>query len=173
MHRNIRNKRRKITKRDTILTAQSKMGASNDVTFRSKYRKKTKVLKHEYDPFKDVPIMDIERFIQVMGQLHNRENDTFSDSYVAEQCKTNDCDPSHPTVGNTQTLSHPRSPFGEITDIAVNSRVSNINTSAIRYRPANANVQSYHRNQLSITSPVDSYDHDSASLEPNRSKTQK
>eukprot|EP01083_Nonionella_stella_P173374 597847_1 len=85
MHRNIRNKRRKITKRDTILTAQSKMGASNDVTFRSKYRKKTKVLKHEYDPFKDVPIMDIERFIQVMGQLH-------------------DCDPSYPTVGNTQIL---------------------------------------------------------------------
>eukprot|EP01083_Nonionella_stella_P019752 54824_1 len=95
------NKRRKITKRvvwtrHDIDSTMKRHGHEYDVTLRSKYRKKANVLKHEYDPFKDVPIMDIERFIQVMGQLHNRENDTFSDSYVAEQCKTNDSDPSHP-----------------------------------------------------------------------------
>eukprot|EP01083_Nonionella_stella_P282521 961326_1 len=63
-----------------------------------------------------------------MGQLHNRENDTFSDSYVAEQCKTNDCDPSHPTAGNTQILSHPRSPLDDITDIDVNTPTSRYRT---------------------------------------------
>eukprot|EP01083_Nonionella_stella_P019750 54822_1 len=101
MHKRTRNKRRKINKRvawtrHDIDSTIERHGHEYGVTLRSKYKKKAKVLKHEYDRFKHVPIMDIERFIQVMGQLHNRENDTFSDSYVAEQCKTNDSDPSHP-----------------------------------------------------------------------------
>eukprot|EP01083_Nonionella_stella_P104618 300105_1 len=118
---------------------------SKHMTLRSKYKKKAIVLKKEHDAFKDIPIMDSGRFIQMMGQRHNRENDTFSDSYVDEQCNetnVNDCDI------NTQILRHPRSP---LTNIDTNTlytrelcernddkqaRLCHYNTPTSRYRTA-------------------------------------
>eukprot|EP01083_Nonionella_stella_P205375 747942_1 len=47
-------------------------------------RKYSIILKDHHPIFQSVPIMDIERCIQIMGMSHNRENNTFTDSFITE-----------------------------------------------------------------------------------------
>eukprot|EP01083_Nonionella_stella_P196289 722396_1 len=59
-------------------------GVKYGVTMRSRFKKKARVLKDHHPVFQSVPIMDIERCIQIMAMSHNRENNTFTDSFTTE-----------------------------------------------------------------------------------------
>eukprot|EP01083_Nonionella_stella_P167680 564259_1 len=114
MSENTRNKKRKITKhitwnRQEINKIIETHGENYGVTVRSRYKKKARVLKDHHPVFQYVPIMDIERCIQTMGMSHNRENNTFTQSFITETPqRSTQRSPLHSLDANSSILATKR-----------------------------------------------------------------
>eukprot|EP01083_Nonionella_stella_P116083 344659_1 len=123
-------------------------GVNYGVTTRSRYKKKALVLKDHHPVFQSVPIMDIERCIQIMGMSHNRENNTFTESFTTEtpqrstgRSPLRSLDPNSPILHQQNVLKSPdlshRQLYSNQSPRALNANVQSLRIQITKLQTAN------------------------------------